>query len=70
MTNPTGQEPAFPINFMADTDDRGLSKRELIAAMAMQGLLADGPNHSVIFTCSTAVNYADALIAELGKEKV
>ena len=47
----------------------GLTKRELFAAMAMQGMLAD-------HTCDAepdafaevAVNYADALIAELNKE--
>lgn len=47
----------------------GLTKRELFAAMAMQGMLAD-------HTCDAepdafaevAVNHADALIAELNKE--
>lgn len=47
----------------------GLSKRELFAAMAMQGCLAA---HDDVFEPSTlakdAVEYADALIKELAKE--
>lgn len=49
----------------------GLSKRELFAAMAMQGILAD-PNASNPKLCaSLAVRFADALIKQLnnGKEE-
>jgi hypothetical protein len=46
----------------------GLTKRELFAAMAMQGLLADpdinSPN-DLLARC--AVGYADALLKELAK---
>lgn len=48
----------------------GLTKRELFAAMAMQGLL-HGVNHddwSGTFIAEQAVFQADALIAELAKE--
>lgn len=52
----------------------GLSKRELFAAMAMQGYMAN-PHISALRHCATtaaaaeaAVESADALIAELSKE--
>lgn len=49
-----------------------LSRRELFAAMAMQGLLAEFRRDDEL-TCGTvadiAVNQADALIAELDKEE-
>ncbi len=46
----------------------GLTKRELFAAMAMQGLCAyPGEQESVEFTAANAVGMADALIAELSK---
>ena len=54
----------------------GLTKRELFAAMAMQGLLSDNDyspytlrNGDYINTLGEqCVKYADALIAELNKE--
>lgn len=61
---------AFPF------DDKGphygLSKREYFAAMAMQGICANsipGSHHMSQATAMDAVDYADALIAELNKEK-
>lgn len=48
----------------------GLTKRELFAAMAMQGLCANsihGSHHSFENTAREAVQYADALLKELGK---
>ena len=55
---------------------KGLTKRELFAAMAMQGLLSDNDyspytlrNGDYINTLGEqCVKYADALIAELNKE--
>lgn len=44
----------------------GLTKRELFAAMAMQGMLAYGENN--YDPCVYAASYADRLIAELNKE--
>jgi hypothetical protein len=44
---------------------KGLTKREYFAAVAMQGLLAG--SHSNVITRS--VIYADLLIVELNKEK-
>ena len=45
----------------------GLTKRELFATMAMQGILSC--NSVVQDTAGWAVKYADALIKELNKEK-
>lgn len=55
---PTGYEPA-----------NGLTKRELFAAMAMQGLLANpegGDRHQELIA-DYAVAQADALLAKLSK---
>lgn len=45
----------------------GLTKRELFAAMAMQGLAADPEPRGGMEAASIAVEWADALIAELSK---
>lgn len=48
----------------------GLTKRELFAAMAMQGQCANaipGSHHSFENTAREAVAYADALLKELAK---
>lgn len=77
-----GSEPAYSVRgFVADASGAlcgetvqhaGLTKRELFAAMAMQGILSnqgliDSPNHSQ-YAALTAIEHADALIAELNKE--
>ena len=46
----------------------GLTKRELFAAMAMQGLLAKGGGGDPEAFAMWAVRDADALLAELAKE--
>tara|TARA_R110000772_G_scaffold4094_2_gene14446 strand:- start:3000 stop:3221 length:222 start_codon:yes stop_codon:yes gene_type:complete len=67
-----GSQSAYPTN--GDLTYDGLTKRELFAAMAMQGLLAGhdearvyegepGPKNTAI----DAIRVADALIAELAK---
>lgn len=63
-----GEPLAFPTGCPAD---RGLTKREYFAAVALQGLASrDGGNPEV--NCApdvrAAVMYADALIAELAKD--
>lgn len=72
-------EPAFPMPHYTRPDgdivwgSPGLTKRELFAAMAMQGILAcslpaltpDTPEDCAV----DAVHYADALLAELAKPK-
>ena len=45
---------------------KGLTKREMIAMVAMQGLCAhSGDYHTFADMASDAVNYADALLAAL-----
>lgn len=64
---------AFPVVIDAERGDYspGLTKRELLAAMAMQGMSG---NNSVFegvgaaFVAEAAVEMADALLAELAKE--
>ena len=68
-----GSEPAFPLprgNENIDPKVGGLTKREFIAAMAVQGLLTnqewgrpDNP-HAIV---AAAVLSADCLLAELDK---
>ena len=57
-------------NLIDDVVASGLTKRELFAAMAMQGLISN-PDKSYDSACaaSDAVAFADALLAELAKEK-
>ena len=47
----------------------GLTKREMFAAMAMQGLLSHRPENAFPYEIAdAAVEFADALIEELNKE--
>ena len=64
MTN--GENPAYPVPEY--TQVSGLTKRELFAAMAMQGLLAHDSDRRIAYIADDAVEAADALIAELNKE--
>lgn len=64
-------DSAYPSNFFPErfNPEFGLTKRELIAAMAMQGMLADSSMSQRFETIADeAVRAADALIAELAKE--
>lgn len=63
-------EPAFPIKINNHDLYFGLTKRELIAAMAMQKMV-DPTNRKewANQVAKIAVDYADALLAELEKEK-
>lgn len=62
MTQPN--DPAFPVSPADYSAKHGLTKREYFAAMAMQGLLANGSRGSS-GVCSVAMWYADALIEKL-----
>ena len=66
-----GSEPANPI-LAGGAISTGLTKRELIAAMCLQGLLStltiERDAHSR-FLAETAVMHADALLAELSSNK-
>ena len=70
MSNATTDLPAFPtLGPLAAT---GLTKRELFAAMAMQGI-ASNPNAATTegpdVVAGAAVEAADALLAELAKPR-
>ena len=70
-----GDIPAMPIEIngfgqYAPEVYCGLTKREMFAMAAMQGLCAhSGDYHTFADMASDAVNYADALLAELERTK-
>jgi hypothetical protein len=59
-------DPAFPVDIRGIS--LGLTKREYFAAVIAQGFAANG-SYGPPDLASEAVDYADALIAELAKEK-
>lgn len=64
-------EPAYPVlhSYEGVTDTSpGLTKRELIAAMCLQGLLAYGGEMNMPSGAIAAISHADALLTELAKE--
>ena len=68
-------DAAYPLEIATGQYNSGLTKRELIAAMAMQGLLFDPVDLNLLFhpadlkkIAKLSVKAADALIAELSKE--
>jgi hypothetical protein len=66
-----GNDAIYPMATEGDGFNDGLTKRELIAAMAMQGLLANsrfdqGPR----LVAEGATQYADALIERLNADPV
>lgn len=72
MTTPLKDQPAFPV---WDSTQNGLSKLELFAAMAMQGICANADLSAVTnehskhhLLAENAVEVAKALLAELEKE--
>lgn len=58
---------AYPVSTVDGFTQHGLTKRELFAAMALQGLCASAeyPQVSYEGSARTAVEQADALLAEL-----
>lgn len=61
-----GELPAQTIRYQA----AGLTKRELFAAMAMQGICTQGHDGGVPqAVASNAVHVADKLLAELAKDQ-
>ena len=70
MSTENDNAPAYPgLGYLAPS---GLTKRELFAAMAMQGLVVD--SKAALFECQelvahAAVKCADALLAELAKPR-
>jgi hypothetical protein len=66
-----GNDAIYPMATEGDGFNDGLTKRELIAAMAMQGMLANsrfdqGPR----LVAEGATQYADALIERLNADPV
>jgi hypothetical protein len=66
--------PAFPQTGCAlppNVPYSGMSKREVLAGMAMQGFAANADLNSLLDSTvqSASVRWADALISELGKGK-
>lgn len=76
MTTPLANQPAFPARDSVHQDS-GLTTRQLFAAMAMQGVLANetftsrwyrdakAPSHYGMRVAEEAVYMADALLAAL-----
>jgi hypothetical protein len=61
-------DQAFPIADIGVHGSYGLTKRELLAAMAMQGQLSSGipgEHYRVTHCAKAAVEFADALLAAL-----
>ena len=57
--------PVFPV---LDINHLGLTKRELFAAMTMQGLMANmGNTPGARWTAATSVDFADALLKQLAE---
>ena len=69
MSNATTDLPAFPIH--GPLFATGLTKRELFAAIAMHGILANPDCNAKTYEAYAVdgVRYADALLAELAKPR-
>ena len=68
-----GDDLANPVKYLGREEFfilGGLTKRELIAAMAMEGLLAGSSIYDPNGVARTAVAYADALIERLNADPV
>ena len=76
---PDTSGPAFPIKSSLDADvERGLTKREWMAGMALKGLLGSPNRHERVDRAGEATNrselvklayhYADAMLAQESQE--
>lgn len=68
-----GNEQAFPTpETISSLGSKGLTKRELFAFMAMQGLVANRSSmkYAIVDVAKDAIAAADALLKELQKEEV
>jgi hypothetical protein len=65
-----GNDAAYPLEIATGQYNSGLTKREIFAAMAMQGLLAkpeEGRQFPIHINVAEAIEYADELIRQLSK---
>jgi hypothetical protein len=76
MTIKNGDLPAMPINYnssmlaaLTRAEAMGLTKREMFAMAAMQGLFASNYAATIAQVAADAVSAADALLAELERTK-
>ena len=72
ITKPNDGGPAFPQGYLdgPEVDPSGMSLRAWFAGMAMQGLITNPDTVSEVeIVAKFSIQYADALIAELEKEK-
>jgi len=70
MATENGKQPAFPTTSEgAAFGSQGMSKREKIAAMAMQGLLATATAENLYMIGDMSVEIADALLKALAESE-
>lgn len=77
MSNQNADQPAYPASAQGLQDGKiivmqeGLTKRELIAAMAMQGLLVNenAPHKARLLLVELAIEYSDELLKTLSNGK-
>lgn len=72
MMRTTGNDAAYPYTSQPDDilESHGLTKRELLAAMMMQGLCTNGQDHDIKGKATLAVVLADFLISELNRPRL
>ncbi len=62
------QLTAFPVTDQGGLIQDGLTKREYIAAMCLQGILASGSGGDKHVKIDAAIEYADVLLSELEED--
>jgi hypothetical protein len=68
-----GNDAAYPLEVVTGQTNGGLTKRELIAAMMMQGILAKSEAVSqfpIHINVAEAIAYADEMINQLSKNPI
>lgn len=69
MSTPLANQPAFPCAI--GDQPRGVTKREWLAGLAMQGLVSNAAfsNNTAHFIAERALDYADVLLRKLEETK-
>jgi hypothetical protein len=68
-SNDNAKRCAYPTPVGAYVTDSGLTKREMFAVMAMQGILSSGSDAAAGNVTRWAVEYADELLKALEETK-